>query len=76
MACQFVPLSNDASGEPRVTLRDPTQHEEGCSSARFNENVEQMLGISLDSPRQCFPTASINYRRKRLDLEIILDVNR
>jgi len=76
VARQLVPFSDDASSQVGVAFRHPTQDEESRSRRCLTENVEHALGIPLDPPRQRFPTASIDRRRERLDLEIILDIDR
>jgi hypothetical protein len=76
VARQLVSFSDDASSQVGVAFRHPTQDEESSSRRCLTENVEHALGIPLDPPRQRLPTASIDRRRKRLDLEIILDIDR
>src|SRR5262249_58626757 len=76
VAAQLVPFADDAWSQVRVALRHPPQDEESRSRPCPTENIEQALGIPLDPPRQRFPAASIDRRRERLDLEIILDIDR
>jgi len=40
------------------------------------ENAEQAIGIAFDAMRQPLPMISVDCRRKRLDLEIIFDIDR
>src|SRR5215469_12386212 len=76
MTRQFVPIRENPSDQCGVPLGNPAQYEEGRLSARFGENVEDALGIALNSLRQAVPVLAVNRRSEGFDLEIILDVDR
>ena len=41
VACQFVAVGHDAPHQSRVSLGNPTQHEECCLNFGLSENIEQ-----------------------------------
>src|SRR5262249_22577342 len=76
MAREFVALLDDTAHELRIAFGDPAERKECRLDSGAGEFLEQTIGIALDAARQSGPIGAIDGARKRLDVEIVLDVDR
>src|SRR5205823_187990 len=75
VAREFMSLGGDPTHHFGMTLRNPTQREEGCVNAVVRKQLKETIDIPLDSARDLIPRRAWDAVRQSLNLEIILDID-
>jgi len=76
VARELVPAFHDAPHHGGVPFGDPAESEEGGVDAGAVEHFEDAIDVGLDPPRVTVPVGSADAMSERLDLEVVLDVDR